>query len=175
MDYVWELIQPWVAALGGVTGCAAIIFAFIRLILAKTIKKNEELLDRKYDINTIADKVASRLAGKTLNIDVTAVTEKALKKTAAQLGDRVERVEDVAASLQLILIAIAKGIVRFKALTDEERAELVSAIQRLDGGRLKPKQDEIMTVMLQPVALPEETTEETEEDATGANFDGLEG
>lgn len=173
MDQVWELIAPWVAALGGVTGCGTIIYAIVRLCITRIINKNSALIDSKFNINDFANAVAKALAGKTLNIDVTAVTEKALKKTANALDDRVEKVENNVALLVPILLAIAKAILRLKALSDDERKELSGAITALSGEKLKPRDDEVMTVLLDPVSLPEEPTDEENGDNVGVNFGGL--
>ena len=172
MDQIWNVIAPYVAAVGGAAGFGAIVWGFVVLFAKKFMSKSGELLEQKFNTDRIANATAEALAGKTLNIDVTAVTEKALKKTAAALGERVEKVEEIAASLRLILIAIAKGVARFKALSDEERQALLSAVAALEGYAEPPKQEEVMTVMLEPVTLPEEPEEKAD---AGVNFGDLEG
>lgn len=82
MDYVWEIISPYVAAVGGATGAGAIIYAIVRLLMGRFVKKTNAALDASYNAEKVSQLTAEKLAGKTLNIDVTAVTEKALKKTA---------------------------------------------------------------------------------------------
>lgn len=172
MDQIWNAIAPYVAAVGGAAGFGAIVWGFVVLFAKKFINKSGDLLEQKFNTDRIASAVAKALAGKTLNIDVTAVTEKALKRTASALDERVVRVEETVASLRLILIAIAKGVARFKALSEEEKMEILNAIAALEGQSEPPKQEEVMTVMLEPVSL----SEEPEEDGiVGANFGDLEG
>ena len=70
---------------------------------------------------------------------------------------------------------IAKGIIKLKALTDEEKAELASAIALLEADYRPPTDNEVMTVQLAPISLPEETEDEEEQPAedSGVNFGGL--
>lgn len=178
MDYVWELIAPYVAALGGATGASAIIYAIVRLLMGRFVKKTNATLDASYNAEKVSQLMAEKLAGKTMNIDVTAVTEKSLKKTAKLLDSRVERVEEATNALKGILVAIAKGIIKLKALSEDEKAELADAIKLLESGYTPPEPDKIMTVVLQPVELPEETEsagEAGDEPPAGVNFNGLEG
>lgn len=173
MDYVWELIAPWVAALGGAGGAGVIIYAIVRLILGRVLNKNNKMLDATFNIDNISQRVAEKLAGKTLNIDVTAVTEKALKKLAKELDAKIEKIETATNSLKGILVPMGKGITKLKALTKEEVAELASAIKALEGAYEPPAENETMTVVLQPIALPEEKEEAVP--AGGVNFGGLGG
>ena len=175
MDYVWELIQPYIAAVLAALGSSGIIAIIIRALVNKITTKNNKMLDEAYNTEKVAQKVAEKLAGKTLNIDVTAVTEKALKKTTEKLDVRVEKVEVATNALKAILVAIAKGTIKLKALTDEEKAELASAIKQLEADYRPPADNEVMTVRLAPVSLPEDEPDE-EETATpdsGVNFGGL--
>lgn len=172
MDQIWELIAPYVAAIGGATGFGAIVWGFVVLVAKRFTQKWGEFLDTKYSVNQMATAVADKLAGKTLNIDVTAVTEKALKKTAAALGEQVQRVEETGEWLKMILVPMAKAMARFKALTDDEKGELAIAIQRLTGNMKTPADDEVMTVMLQPLSV-ESVSEQTDVDVGAAGGDGV--
>lgn len=173
MDYVWEIIAPYVAALGGVTGAGAIIYAIVRLLMNKFVKKANSALDASYNAEKVSRLTAEKLAGKTLNIDVTAVTEKSLKKIARELNVRVEKIETVADSLKSLLVAMAKGIIRLKALTDDEKAELAEAIKMLSGAYKLPEPEEIITVKLDPVTIPDETSEIANDTGSGLNFGGI--
>lgn len=173
MDYVWEIISPYVAAVGGATGAGAIIYAIVRLLMGRFVKKTNAALDASYNAEKVSQLTAEKLAGKTLNIDVTAVTEKALKKTARALDARVEKVENAANSLKCILIAIAKGIAKFKALTDDERAELAGAIKLLESEYKPPEADETMTVVLSPVVISDDSAEPESKNDSELNFGGL--
>lgn len=177
MDYVWELIQPYVVAVIAFLSGSGIAAIILRAVVKKLFTKNSTTLEEAYNTEKVAQKTAEKLAGKTLNIDVTAVTEKALKKVAEKLDVRVEKVEEATNALKAILIAIAKGIIKLKALTDEEKAELASAIALLEAGYKPPTDNEIMTVKLAPIALPEDDADEEEEKPaapdSGVNFGGL--
>ncbi len=176
MDAVWNVIEPYIAALGGATTVGAVIYAIVRLLVSRVIKKNSAMLNNTFNIDNLSQKVAEKLAGKTMNIDVTAVTEKSLKKLAGQLNVRVEQVEAATNSLKCILVAIAKGVVQLKALTADERAELEAAIKALESDYKPVEKEEPLTVVLQPVELPAETTDSDGGSGThGVNFGDLEG
>lgn len=177
MDYVWELIQPWIAAILAALGSGGIITLIVRAIVNKILRKNNAMLDSTYNPDRASQLVAEKLAGKTLNIDVTAVTEKALKKTTRELDTRIEKSEEIANSHTAILIAMAKGIIKLKALSDDEKAELASAVAQLEKGYKPPEADQIMTVQLTPISLDERDADEEEETLaatdSGVNFGGL--
>lgn len=176
MDYVWEIIAPYVAVLGGATGAGAIIYAIVRLLMNRFVNKANSALNASYNAEKVSQLTAEKLAGKTMNIDVTAVTEKALKKTARELDERVVKVEDAANSLKGVLIAMAKGIIKLKALSEDEKTELASAIKTLEKNYKPPEADEIMTVRLTPIELhqePEADAPSDENTDSGVNFGGL--
>ena len=177
MDYVWELIQPWIAAILAALGSGGIITLIVRAIVNKILRKNNAMLDATYNPDRASQLVAEKLPGKTLNIDVTAVTEKALKKTTRELDTRIEKSEEIANSHTAILIAMAKGIIKLKALSDDEKAELASAVAQLEKGYKPPEADQIMTVQLTPISLDERDADEEEETPvatdSGVNFGGL--
>ena len=62
-------------------------------------------------------------------------------------------------------------------MTDEERAELANAIALLEANYKPPTDDEVMTVKLAPISLPEDGADEEEETPaapdSGVNFGGL--
>ena len=181
-DSIWEIIAPWVAALGGISGICGIIVFAAKMIIKRVINKNSTMLASQFNTKEIAQETAEQLAGKTLDIDVTAVTEKSLRKLTRQVDTRIEKVEETASSLAGILVPMGKAIAKLKALTDDERAELTAAIQVLEKGYTPAEADEKMTVVLTPIALPEaaesaeeSNSEENEEEETGLNFGDLEG
>lgn len=176
MDYVWTIIEPYVRLVLEAIIMGVNIFIIIRSYTKRTFNKNFTLLNSTYNVDTFSQRVAEKLAGKTLNIDVTAVTEKSLKKTARALDERIEKVESAVGALARILIAIAKAQIKLKALNDDERGELASAISLLEKGYKPPEADEIMTVQLTPIELNQEPIEIDEEPTDtdgGVNFGGL--
>lgn len=176
MDYVWTIIEPYVRLILEAIIMGVNIFIIIRSYTKRTFNKNFTLLNSTYNVDTFSQRVAEKLAGKTLNIDVTAVTEKSLKKTARALDERIEKVESAVGALARILIAIAKAQIKLKALNDDERGELASAISLLEKGYKPPEADEIMTVQLTPIELNQEPIEIDEEPTDtdgGVNFGGL--
>ena len=92
------------------------------------------------------------------------------------MDERVVKVEDAANSLKGVLIAMAKGIIKLKALSEDEKTELASAIKTLEKNYKPPEADEIMTVRLTPIELhqePEADAPSDENTDSGVNFGGL--
>ncbi|MDE6473619.1 MAG: hypothetical protein K2L70_00770 [Clostridia bacterium] len=180
MDYVWELIQPYVMAVLATLCSSGVVTLIVRAVVNKILNKNSAMLDKTYNIEKISKLVADKLAGKTMNIDVTAVTEKSLKKTTKQLDERIEKVESIGNSHTAILIAMAKGIIKLKALSEDEKEEIASAVQLLEKGYKPPEIEEIMTVKLAPIELGQDEFEiteaggeESDSESGGVNFGGL--
>lgn len=177
MDYVWELIQPYVVAVLATLSSSGVVALIVRALVNKILNKNYVMLDKAYNIDKISKQVAEKLAGKTLNIDVTAVTEKALRKTTRELDSRIEKSESISNSHTAILIAMAKGIIKLKALSDAEKAELANAVALLEKGYKQPEVEEAMTVLLSPIELDQQESEDEnideEEIESGVNFGGL--
>ncbi len=171
MDYVWELVAPWVATIGGAGGIGTILYFIARRLMSKILTKNNTLLNNTFNLDALSLKVAERLAGKTLNVDVTAITEKALERKTRKQDAQAEKIEDAVNSLKRILAAIGKGVIKLKALSEDEVNELASAIKTLEDEYKPPVKNEVMTVLLEPIALAEENKEDAP--PSGLNFDGL--
>lgn len=172
METVWEMIAPYVAMVGGATGAGTIIYMIIRFLLTKITQKNESTLIKMFDLDALSQKFAERLAGKTLNIDVTAVTEKALKKLQKQLDEKVELIADNVNSYKQLLALIGNALTKLKALSKEEVDELTGAIKGIQSDYVPPQAEETMTVILEPIALTE-SKDEDEKASGGVNFGGL--
>ena len=54
MDYVWEIIQPYVAAILAALGSGGIITLIVRAFTNKMLKKNFTLLDGTYNVDTFS-------------------------------------------------------------------------------------------------------------------------
>lgn len=171
METIWEIIAPYVGMVGGATGAGTIIYIIIRLLLNKITQKNASAMNSMFNIDTLSQNFADRLAGKTLNIDVTAVTEKALRKLSKQLDERIATVEDTTNSYKHLLALIGNALTKLKALSKDEVAELTQAIRDLEGGYTPPESNETMTVILEPITLEDEKEEPV---SSGVNFEGLE-
>lgn len=154
INMVWAVIEPFVSAIAGTAAGGAIVGFICRLLQGKLL--------RKLSADGIADKVANRLAGKTLDIDLTAVTEKKLDKISSALNKKVEKVQEETASYKPLLVQIGKGIMHLKALSVEEKESLQTAITALDSNYIPPAPDKLVTVKLQPIATEDVTAEEAE-------------
>ena len=171
MEYFWDLIAPYVLGIGGSAITGLITFIVIRVLVGKIVSKNTQTLTQVFNVDLLTQKVAEKFAGRTLNIDVTALTEKALRKLAKELDTKVAKIEDATNSLKALLIAIGKGIYDLKRLTDEQKAELTEAIRLLESGYIPPEKEEYMTVILEPIVTADD--KEDEETPSGLNFEGV--
>jgi hypothetical protein len=175
MEELWEIISPYIAAAGGATGAGAIIYAIVRTLLNKITQKNTAALNTTFNIDNVAQKVAEKLGGKTLNIDVTAVTEKALKKLSKQLDGKITDIENNTNSYRHLLALIGNALSKLKALTKDEVEELTGAIKAVEGAYTPQETNETMTVVLQPIELADtkDAADAAEAAETGVNFEGL--
>ena len=171
MEAIWEIIAPYVGMVIGAGGGGTIIYIVLRLLLGKTLKTNMASLEGMFNTEALSQKFADRLAGKTLNIDVTAVTEKALRKLSKQLDDKISTVADTTNSYKHLLVLMAGALSKFKALSKEEQMELAGAISALESGYVAPDASETMTVILEPISLDGEATAAVK--TGGANFEGI--
>ena len=113
-----------------------------------------------YDINAIANKVADRLGGKTIDIDITSIVEKRLKEISDLLSAQVKTVADETNSYKHLLALIGEALAHLKMLTDEERAELIKAVRELDSEYNPPEKEVIATVKLEPIEISEPTVQD---------------
>lgn len=168
---IWAAAEPYVMAIVGALGGGTVIYTLARTLMNKLLNK----FSAKYDMDDMADKVAKKLAGKTLNVDVTAVTEKRLDKIENKLRKQVDQLQEQTAAYRQLLTAIGAAVAHFKSLTEEERGELQAAIQALDHRYTPPAPEEIVTVKLEPIALEPDHAEEltTEPEHSLIDFGGL--
>lgn len=157
VNQIWEVISPYIMTVVGAFGGGTVVFALVRILVGGFLKK----FSAKYDVNDMADRVAGRLAGKTLNIDVTAVTEKRLDKIDKRLSKQVEELSKQTTDYKHLLALIGSAVAHFKALPDEEKTALTEAVRALESDYTPPEPEEITTVKLEPITL--EAVEEPEE------------
>jgi len=170
METVWEIIAPWVTSIGGMGVLFTIALIIIRVSVSKIITKNTKTLEQTFNVNSLSQLVAEKFAGRTLNIDVTALTEKALRKLAKELDAKVATIEAATQALTAILVAIGKNVSHFRNVPKGDIEELISAIGLLEQGYTPPEKEECMTVKLEPIATSKQDEEDT---PTSLNFEGV--
>ncbi len=148
LQTAWEVIKPYAIALLSTVGSGTIITAIAMGIIRTFLRK----FTTKYDIDRMADKVAHKLVGNTINIDVTAIAEKRLNEIDDMLTAKLSAIEKETSSYKQLLARIGSSVSRFKALTDEEREALIAAVQELDKNYKPPKVAEVSTIKLMPIA-----------------------
>ena len=149
MNEIWQTVEPYILTIVGALGGGSIIYVIARILLGRLINKALAV----YDINAIANKVADRLGGKTIDIDITSIVEKRLKEISDLLSAQVKTVADETNSYKHLLALIGEALAHLKMLTDEERAELIKAVRELDSEYKPPEKEVIATVKLEPITI----------------------
>lgn len=160
MNEVWNIIEPYILAVLGALGGGSIIAVIARFIC-------KWLIDRAsaaYDLNSFAAKVADKLGGKTIEVDISSLVEHRLKEISDRISEKVGIVADETNSYKHLLALIGEALTHLKMLTDEERAALVDAVKELDG-EYKPREKEVIaTVKLEPISISDEIAETSQSD-----------
>lgn len=156
MNEIWQTVEPYILTIVGALGGGSIIYVIARILLGRLINKASAV----YDINAIANKVADKLGGKTFNVDITAIVEQRLKEISEKLSAQVKTVADETNSYKHLLALIGEALAHLKMLTDEERAELIKAVQELDSEYKPPEKEVIATVKLEPIEISEPTVQD---------------
>lgn len=151
MNEIWQTVEPYILTIVGALGGGSIIYVIVRILIGRLINKAAAV----YDINAIANKVADKLGGKTIDIDITSIVEKRLKEINERLSEQVKAVADETNSYKPLLVCIGMALSHLKMLTDKERAELINAVRELDIEYTPPIKEVIATVKLEPINLVE--------------------
>ncbi len=162
MNEIWTTVEPYILTIVGALGGGSIIAVIARIICNRIINKASSA----YDMNALADKVADKLGGKTIDIDITSIVEKRLKEISAKLAEQVGKVADETNSYKHLLALIGEALTHLKMLTDEERADLAAAIKELDAQFVPPEREVVATVKLEPIETLELSSAAASDTAT---------
>lgn len=157
MNEIWNTVEPYIMTIVGALGGGSIIAVIARIICGRIINKASSA----YDLNALADKIADKLGGKTIDIDISSLVEKRLEEISKRLADKVSVVATETNSYKHLLALIGEALTHLKMLTDDERSELVKAVQELDGQFVPPEKEVIATVKLEPIQATEIPEPET--------------
>lgn len=147
MNSIWNIVEPYILTLIGALGGGSIVGVIAYIICKRIIAKAIEA----YNIEVFAAKVAEKLYGKTLNVDLTAIAEDRLKEICTTLYSEVKTIATEVNSFKHLLALMGKALTHLKMLTDEERAELIAAVKELDADYKPPEKEVIATVRLEPI------------------------
>lgn len=158
MNEIWNTVEPYILTLVGALGGGSIIAIIARIICSRIINK----ASAAYDINALTSKIADKLGGKTIDVDISSVVEKRLSEIAAALAAQVGKVAEETNSYKHLLALIGAALTHLKMLTDAERAELIKAVQELDGEYKPPEKELVATIKLEPITLAQAEDEQTD-------------
>ena len=149
MNAIWNIVEPYILTIVGALGGGSVIYVIARILLGRLIDKASKV----YDLNALADKVADKLGGKTIDIDITSIVEKRLKEIADALTKEEGKVAEETNSYKHLLACMGEAIARLKMLTDDERNALIAAVRELDSEYVPPEKEVIATVKLEPIPV----------------------
>ena len=172
MEAIWEIIAPYITTVCGATGASAVIYVLLRSLLSKIVKKNTSTLGEMFNSDKLSNQCAEKMVGKTLNIDVTAVTEKALKKMQDKLEKKTTELAETTNSYKHLLALMGNAMTKLKALSTEEISALEKAVKELDSEYVPTEVPEPLVIKLEPLEL-ETKTVSADELKGGVNFDGV--
>lgn len=152
MNEIWNTVEPYILTLVGALGGGSIIAIIARIICSRIINK----ASAAYDINALTSKIADKLGGKTIDIDISSVVEKRLSEIAAALAAQVGKVAEETNSYKHLLALIGAALTHLKMLTDDERQALTKAVQELDASFKPIERDVVATVKLEPIEIKPE-------------------
>lgn len=158
MNEIWNTVEPYILTLVGALGGGSIIAIIARIICSRIINK----ASAAYDINALTSKIADKLGGKTIDVDISSVVEKRLSEIAAALAAQVGKVAEETNSYKHLLALIGEALTHLKMLTDAESAELIKAVQELDGEYKPPEKELVATIKLEPITLAQAEDEQTD-------------
>lgn len=162
MNEIWTIIEPYILTLVGALGGGSIIAVLASIVCKRIIRK----ASAAYDLNNFAAKVADKLCGKTIDIDISSIVDKRLTEIANELAEQVNIVAEETNSYKRILALMGDALAHLKMLTDEERAALIAAVKKLDNEYIPPEKEIVSTIKLEPIV----TAQDQEKQDNTVNF-----
>lgn len=154
MNNIWNIVEPYIisAVKALLEGTALVLI--IRLLIKQFLTKASSV----YDINAIANKVADKLGGKTINIDMAPLVDKRITESNGNIERAVKQNTDEINSIKRMLASIGVALSHLKMLTDDERAALIANSQELGNTYVPPAKEVIATVKLEPIPVASQPT-----------------
>lgn len=153
MNEIWQIVEPYIFELLKNSTLCALVAAIIKIILNRSAKKIMTLYDTDVLASKVADKSAEKLAGKTIDIDISELVDDRLKKTFAVFESEFKRLSNELKAYKPLLIGIGSALMHLKMLTDDEREALGNAVKALDSSYILPDKQVITTIKLEPIAV----------------------
>lgn len=144
-----------------------IVVAVVKSMIGRFANKSRsaELTDGQ--VNNIADRVASRIAGNVLDVDVSRVVTDATREELADIKAELATLKKAIANTSESTALMAKGISRSKLLSEQEQTDLVKAAETLEKVTAQAERAHINVVV-----EPSEQAEKAEENVSLVNFGG---
>lgn len=163
MNEIWEQIAPYVMPVITVILSSGLGAALVRILASKWF--------RKTDLNKIAEKFAEKLSGSSINVDLTAVTEKQLALIKSELA---EGQKEECEKLNLVLKAINKiltEISKSAKLSKQSQNELTTTLTQISTATQPIEEKEKIYIELKAKEKDKTDTTEDSKATSLVNFD----
>ena len=145
--YVLEALK-WFAS----TGAGVAVGSFI-------IKKWAKKYENKELVEDISANVSSNIVNKDILVSLESVNKTQLNNIKAELKNEVSSAVDIMESSVEIIKSMAKVMLKFKAATEEERQEILKALNKVETKQKVKLTKEVKTdpviIKIEPVAKKE--------------------
>ena len=148
INQIWAAVEPYVLQIVEALGLGTILGIVIKSLFKR--------FEKKHQASDIAAQTAQCLANKMVKVDVTAITDKKLDKLNKQLTEELHDIHTETAAYKHMLALIGGAMTKLKAVTQDERAALIKAVQALESDYTPPEPDEVISVKLDPIAPQED-------------------
>ncbi len=128
MNELWIAIEPYVMQILGIVASAGGAGTIIYFIVRRLIDRFSRQTNETFNADKVANKVVARIGGKSLKVDVAAVTERALKELRKEIATHGETI----GQYRHILALMGGALAHLKSLSDQEKEELLNAVKVLD-------------------------------------------
>ena len=152
-EQFWAMAEPYVMWVFNFLVSTGMVSAISTLIIKGWQKKHS---DQQLG-DTIATKVSENIVGKEMMVSLESASKQQLSDIYNMLRSEICKHYEKVEAIGEINVAMAKIMIKFKAATEEEKQELLAAINRMEKIDNKPLTIETET---KPVAVEIQAVEE---------------
>ena len=156
-EQFWELVAPYFQGFIGMTVAGIPVGAIIWAVVKKLVTKSVTKLLAGTSAENISQEVAKQLANSSINVDLTAVTEKQLAQIKVELTEEMANVAKVLDKHLQYQVLTLKALSASEVVSSDTKAQIVDAVE--SAGEKADGKKATISIELQPV---KETAEESE-------------
>lgn len=165
-EQFWGVIAPYAQGFVGMTIAGIPIGAILWAILKKLVTKTVTKLLANTSAENLSKEIASKLANSSINVDLTAVTEKQLSAIKVEVTEQLSAVAKTLDAYTANQVLMLKALSASEVVSDETRAEMIAVVDGA-GQHAEDAKKATISIALKPVE--DEVKQET---ATVLSFGG---